>query len=326
MDTFVDSSWYWYRYLSPHENERPFDPDKVAYWTPVDQYTGGIEHAILHLLYSRFWTKALADLGLVNHREPFLRLFNHGVILGEDGEKMSKSRGNVVDPDDLVARLGADTVRLYLMFIGPWSQGGPWSSRGVAGVQRFLQRVWALVTETLDVPVDTAEDEQGRALRRLVHRTIKQVTDDFETFSFNTAIARMMELVNELSRLRETTVVRMPVWREALETLVLLLAPGAPHLAEELWQRLGKPYSVHQQSWPAYDPALAAEETVELVIQVNGRVRDRLMVPAAIDEDEAVARARELERVQAYLAGKRIERVVYVPGRLVNFVVSDTAD
>jgi leucyl-tRNA synthetase len=326
MDTFVDSSWYWYRYLSPHENERPFDPDKVAYWTPVDQYTGGIEHAILHLLYSRFWAKALADLGLVNHREPFLRLFNHGVILGEDGEKMSKSRGNVVDPDDLVARLGADTVRLYLMFIGPWSQGGPWSSRGVAGVQRFLQRVWALVTETLDVPVDTAEDEQGRALRRLVHRTIKQVTDDFETFSFNTAIARMMELVNELSRLRETTVVRMPVWREALETLVLLLAPGAPHLAEELWQRLGKPYSVHQQSWPAYDPALAAEETVELVIQVNGRVRDRLMVPAAIDEDEAVARARELERVQAYLAGKRIERVVYVPGRLVNFVVSDTAD
>jgi leucyl-tRNA synthetase len=326
MDTFVDSSWYWYRYLSPHENDRPFDPDKVAYWTPVDQYTGGIEHAILHLLYSRFWTKALADLGLVNHREPFLRLFNHGVILGEDGEKMSKSRGNVVDPDDLVARLGADTVRLYLMFIGPWSQGGPWSSRGVAGVQRFLQRVWALVTETLDVPVDTAEDEQARALRRLVHWTIKQVTDDFETFSFNTAIARMMELVNELSRLRETAVVRMPVWREALETLVLLLAPGAPHLAEELWQRLGKPYSVHQQSWPAYDPALAAEETVELVIQVNGRVRDRLMVPAAIDEDEAVARARELERVQAYLAGKRIERVVYVPGRLVNFVVSDTAD
>ncbi|MCX2727490.1 leucine--tRNA ligase [Thermomicrobium sp. 4228-Ro] len=326
MDTFVDSSWYWYRYLSPHDSERPFDPDKVTYWTPVDQYTGGIEHAILHLLYSRFWTKVLADLGLVNHREPFLRLFNHGVILGEDGEKMSKSRGNVVDPDDLVARLGADTVRLYLMFIGPWSQGGPWSSRGVAGVQRFLQRVWALVNETLDISVDTEDDDQARALRRLVHRTIKQVTDDFETFSFNTAIARLMELVNELSRLRETPVVRMPVWREALETLVLLLAPGAPHIAEELWERLGKPYSVHLQAWPSYDPELAAEGTVELVVQVNGRVRDRLVVPVDISEDEAVARARATERVQSYLAGKRIERVIYVPGRLVNFVVSEAAD
>ncbi len=326
MDTFVDSSWYWYRYLSPHDSERPFDPEKVAFWTPVDQYTGGIEHAILHLLYSRFWTKALADLGLVNHREPFLRLFNHGVILGEDGEKMSKSRGNVVDPDDLVARLGADTVRLYLMFIGPWSQGGPWSSRGVAGVQRFLQRVWALVDETLEVPVDLDDDERARALRRVVHRTIKQVTDDFETFSFNTAIARMMELVNELSRLRETPVVRMPVWREALETLVLLLAPGAPHIAEELWERLGKPYSVHLQAWPTYDPALAAEETVELVVQVNGRVRDRVVVPVDISEEEAVARARQAERVQSYLEGKRIERVIFVPGRLVNFVVNEAAD
>lgn len=326
MDTFVDSSWYWYRYLSPHDDQRPFDLEKVAYWTPVDQYTGGIEHAILHLLYSRFWTKALADLGLVNHREPFLRLFNHGVILGEDGEKMSKSRGNVVDPDDLVARLGADTVRLYLMFIGPWSQGGPWSSRGVAGVQRFLQRVWVLVNETRDVPVQLEDEDEARALRRLLHRTIKQVTDDFETFSFNTAIARMMELVNELSRLRETPVVQMPVWREALETLVLLLAPGAPHIAEELWERLGKPYSVHQQAWPAYDPELAAEETLELVIQVNGRVRDRIVVPVTISEEEAVARARAAERVQAYLTGRRIERVVYVPGRLVNIVVSEAAD
>ncbi len=326
MDTFVDSSWYWYRYLSPQEEQRPFDPEKVAYWTPVDQYTGGIEHAILHLLYSRFWTKALADLGLVNHREPFLRLFNHGVILGEDGEKMSKSRGNVVDPDDLVARLGADTVRLYLMFIGPWSQGGPWSSRGVAGVQRFLQRVWALVNDTRDMPVQLEDDDQAQALRRLLHRTIKQVTNDFETFSFNTAIARMMELVNELSRLRETPVVQMPVWREALETLVLLLAPGAPHIAEELWERLGRPYSVHQQAWPTYDPELAAEETIELVIQVNGRVRDRLVVPVTISEDEAVARARTAERVQPYLAGRQIERVVYVPGRLVNFVVSEAAD
>ncbi|MBX6753173.1 MAG: leucine--tRNA ligase [Thermorudis peleae] len=321
MDTFVDSSWYWYRYLSPHYADGPFESEKVTYWTPVDQYTGGIEHAILHLLYSRFWTKALADLGLVNHREPFTRLFNHGVILGEDGEKMSKSRGNVIDPDDLVAQMGADTVRLYLMFIGPWSQGGPWSSRGVAGVQRFLNRVWALTTETADIAPDLPDGQEAKGLRRLLHRTIKAVTEDFETFSFNTAIARMMELVNELSRLRDTDVVRQPAWREAIETLLLLLAPAAPHITEELWERLGKPYSIHQQPWPTWDPALAAEEMVEIVVQVNGRVRDRLLVPATISEAEVVEQAKASERVRPYLDNQDIERVVYVPGRLVNLVV-----
>jgi len=321
MDTFVDSSWYWYRYLSPHDQEQPFDRAKVEYWTPVDQYTGGIEHAILHLLYSRFWTKALADLGLVNHREPFARLFNHGVILGEDGEKMSKSRGNVVDPDELVAQMGADTVRLYLMFVGPWEQGGPWSSRGVTGIQRFLNRVWTVVTDTAEVSPDRPDDEEAVRLRRFMHRTIKAVTEDFEHFGFNTAIARLMEFVNELFRLKDSATARTPAWREAIETLVLLLAPGAPHIAEELWERLGKPYSVHQQAWPAFDPELAAEEMIELVVQVNGRVRDRILVPAAISEEAAIELAKSSERVQPYLDGKPVRRAVYVPGKLVNLVV-----
>jgi len=321
MDTFVDSSWYWYRYLSPHDQEHPFDLAKMAYWTPVDQYTGGIEHAILHLLYSRFWTKVLADLGLVNHREPFARLFNHGVILGEDGEKMSKSRGNVVDPDELVARMGADTVRLYLMFVGPWEQGGPWSSRGVTGIQRFLHRVWRVVTDTAGVTVDRADDAAAHRLRQAMHRTIRAVTEDFEHFGFNTAIARMMEFVHDLYRLKGSDLVRTPAWREAIETLVLLLAPGAPHIAEELWERLGKPYSVHQQSWPAFDPALAAEESIELVVQVNGRVRDRILVPAGIDEETAIAVATSSERVRPYLDRRAIRRAVYVPGKLVNLVL-----
>lgn len=322
MDTFVDSSWYQYRYVSPHETERPFDPDAIAYWTPVDQYTGGIEHATMHLMYARFFTKALRDLGLLPFGEPFLRLFNQGIILGEDNEKMSKSRGNVVDPDDLVAQMGADTVRLYLMFIAPWDQGGPWSSRGIAGVERFVRRVWSIVTETADTPVDRPDGEAAHKLRKITHRTIKAVTEDISTFQFNTMVARLMEFVNELSALRDTEVVRTEAWREAIRTLVLLLAPSAPHLTEELWERLGGPYSVHQQSWPQYDPELAAAETFELVVQVNGKVRDRLEVPVDITEERAIELAMASSRVREHLQGRTVRRTIYVPGRLVNIVVS----
>ncbi|MDI3340974.1 MAG: leucine--tRNA ligase [Sphaerobacter sp.] len=320
MDTFVDSSWYQYRYLSPHYDKGPFDPKAVAYWAPVDQYTGGIEHATMHLMYARFFTKALRDLGLLNFDEPFLRLFNQGIILGEDNEKMSKSRGNVIDPDDLVAELGADVVRLYLMFIAPWEQGGPWSSRGIAGVDRFVRRVWAIVTETADMPADGPESDAARRLRKLTHRTIKTVTADISGFQFNTMIARLMEFVNELSALRDSDVVRTASWQEATRTLTLLLAPLAPHLAEELWERLGGPYSVHQQSWPSFDPELAAAETFELVVQVNGRVRDRLEVPVDITEQQAIDLALASPRAQEHLQGRTIRRTVYVPGRLVNIV------
>ena len=275
MDTFVDSSWYQYRYLSPHEDRAPFDPEQVAYWCPVDQYTGGAEHAVMHLLYTRFFTKALADLGLLPFREPMLRLFNQGVILGEDGEKMSKSRGNVVDPDEQVARYGADVVRAYLMFMRPWEEGGPWSSRDIEGVARFLRRVWDLVTGPTQRVEGPWPEDEVLELRRRTHRTIRKVTEDFERFGFNTALAALMELTNHLYRVRER-LVGSPAWEEALRSLILMLAPVAPHLAEELWERIGGPYSVHTQAWPTYDPELARTPEVTLVVQVDGRVRDRL--------------------------------------------------
>jgi len=319
MDTFVDSSWYQYRYLSPHEDRAPFDPEQVAYWCPVDQYTGGAEHAVMHLLYTRFFTKALADLGLLPFREPMLRLFNQGVILGEDGEKMSKSRGNVVDPDEQVARYGADVVRAYLMFMRPWEEGGPWSSRDIEGVARFLRRVWDLVTGPTQRVEGPWPEDEVLELRRRTHRTIRKVTEDFERFGFNTALAALMELTNHLYRVRER-LVGSPAWEEALRSLILMLAPVAPHLAEELWERIGGPYSVHTQAWPTYDPELARTPEVTLVVQVDGRVRDRLTVPEDLPEAEARALALASERVRQHLDGRRVKDVVYVPGRVVNIV------
>ncbi|MCL6499730.1 MAG: class I tRNA ligase family protein, partial [Firmicutes bacterium] len=319
MDTFVDSSWYQYRYLSPHEDRAPFDPEQVAYWCPVDQYTGGAEHAVMHLLYTRFFTKALADLGLLPFREPMLRLFNQGVILGEDGEKMSKSRGNVVDPDEQVARYGADVVRAYLMFMRPWEEGGPWSSRDIEGVARFLRRVWDLVTGPTQRLEGPWLEDEVLELRRRTHRTIRKVTEDFERFGFNTALAALMELTNHLYRVRER-LVGSPAWEEALRSLILMLAPVAPHLAEELWERIGGPYSVHTQAWPTYDPELARTPEVTLVVQVDGRVRDRLTVPEDLPEAEARALALASERVRQHLNGRVVKDVVYVPGKVVNLV------
>ncbi|MDR7578850.1 MAG: leucine--tRNA ligase [Armatimonadota bacterium] len=319
MDTFVDSSWYQYRYLSPHEDRAPFDPEQVAYWCPVDQYTGGAEHAVMHLLYTRFFTKALADLGLLPFREPMLRLFNQGVILGEDGEKMSKSRGNVVDPDEQVARYGADVVRAYLMFMRPWEEGGPWSSRDIEGVARFLRRVWDLVTGPTQRLQGPWPEDEVLELRRRTHRTVRKVTEDFERFGFNTALAALMELTNHLYRVRER-LVGSPAWEEALRSLILMLAPVAPHLAEELWERIGGPYSVHTQAWPTYDPELARTPEVTLVVQVDGRVRDRLTVPEDLPEAEARALALASERVRQHLDGRVVKDVVYVPGKVVNIV------
>jgi leucyl-tRNA synthetase len=321
LDTFIDSSWYEYRYVSPHHTDGPFDPELVKKWLPVDQYTGGIEHATMHLLYARFFTKAMRDLGMIDHGEPFLRLFNQGIILGEDSEKMSKSRGNVIDPDDLVFELGADTVRLYLMFLGPWDQGGPWNARGISGPQRFLDRAFAIVRDTAEKPVVARDDDATRALRRVTHQTIRAVTKDFESFQFNTMVAHLMELVNELSRLKETDVTGTAAWREALETLALLLAPGAPHLAEELWHRLGQPFSVHNQPWPVWDEELAAEDVIEVAIQINGKVRARITIPSGATESDALAAARANDRIAEQLAGKTILKEIVVPGRLVSFVV-----
>ncbi|MEJ2666418.1 MAG: leucine--tRNA ligase [Deinococcales bacterium] len=255
MDTFMDSSWYWFRYLSPDKRDGPLEPELVRRWTPVDTYTGGIEHAILHLLYSRFFTKVLRDLGLVGIGEPFLRLRNQGMILGEDNEKMSKSRGNVVNPDALVAEYGADAVRTYLMFIGPWDQGAPWSYQGIEGVTRFLGRVWSVIVDPPEAAGQAADEAAVRELRRAVHGAIEAVTEDFESFQFNTAVAELMTLQNAMTKAKSTAMAATEAWHEASTSLMLLLAPIAPHLCEELWERSGHHGSVHLETWPEHDPA-----------------------------------------------------------------------
>ena len=322
MDTFVDSPWYWFRYTSPHFTEGPFDREAAKRWTPVDLYTGGIEHAILHLLYSRFFTKVLRDLGYTEHGEPFVRLRNQGMILAEDGTKMSKSRGKQVAPDELCAQHGADAFRLHLMFLGPWEQGGPWNERGITGMERFIRRAWQLVNEAADRGVDgAASDDEMRHVRRWTHKTIARVTEDLSEFSFNTQVAAMIEFVNELMKLKDGVVASTSAWREAMETLVLLMAPSTPYLVEEMWERLGGGYSVHQQAWPTFDPALVREDLVEIAVQVNGKVRDRLMIAADADEATAIAAAAGSERVGEHTAGKSTVKVIYVPGRLLNIVV-----
>jgi leucyl-tRNA synthetase len=326
MDTFVDSSWYFLRYTSPDYQDGPWDPEKVRFWCPVDQYTGGAEHATMHLLYARFFIKALRDLGLVDFDEPFLRLYHQGHIIVQR-QKMSKSRGNVITPDPYVAELGADTVRAYLMFLGPWEQGGEWDDSGISGVHRWLNRVWRLILGTdADikagrVPAGEPAENDIRNLRRLTHKTIQKVHNDLEQFRFNTAIAALMEFVNHLYKFRETPVLGSPAWQEAIESLMLMLAPITPHLAEELWVRTGHPYSIHQQRFPTWDPALVVEEEVTLAVQVNGRVRDRITVPADMPEEEVKALALKSPRVQAQLNGKEVVNIIYVPRRLVNVVV-----
>ncbi|HEV2283880.1 MAG TPA: leucine--tRNA ligase [bacterium] len=324
MDTFVDSSWYQYRFLSPHDAARPYDPEAGRRWLPVDQYTGGIEHAVLHLMYTRFFTKAMRDLGLTTLDEPMLRLFNQGIILGPDGNRMSKSRGNVVNPDDYVGTMGADTVRAYLMFIGPWDGGGPWNPRGIEGVHRFLHRVWHLVLETSSNGggggAPAAPASLAGEIRRATHQTLKRVTEDLEAFRFNTAVAALMTYMNRLADLRAEGGAAAVEWQDALRTLVLMLAPLTPHVAEELWSRLGGAYSVHRQPWPAWDAAAVREETVTVVLQVNGRVRDRISVPAGIDEARLRDVALESERVRKFTDGKAVQDVIVVPGKLVNVV------
>ena len=328
MDTFMDSSWYMMRYLDPHNSDGPADPKLLKQWMAVDQYTGGAEHAVMHLLYSRFFTKGLHDMGLVDYDEPFLRLFNQGVILGADHEKMSKSRGNVINPDEVVGRLGADAVRCFLMFIGPWDQGGPWSDVGINGTARWLNRVWDIaVRDPADLddrrrddrPVD---DGAVRDTNRLLHQTVRKCHNDLDRFKFNTAIASLMELTNHLNRVWADASIDAETWRECTEKLLLLLAPMAPHMTEELWEMNGHPYSIHQQSFPSWDDALAAEDVITLVVQVNGKVRDKLEVPADIEESEARRLALASPRVQAYVEGKTVAKTVYVPGRLVNVVVN----
>ncbi|MGD9146531.1 MAG: class I tRNA ligase family protein, partial [Anaerolineae bacterium] len=328
MDTFMCSSWYQYAYLSPYYNESklahrdsmPIDPNEAAYWLPVDVYTGGIEHATMHLIYTRFFTKVMRDLGVVDLDEPMTVLRNQGIILGEDGEKMSKSRGNVIALDDLVDHYGADTVRGYLMFGWRWDQGGPWDSQGIEGVVRFLHRVWDCVLVPGQVGDALPDEKAIRNLRRKVHQAIRKGTEDMETFSFNTYVANLMELNNAMLKAKDTAVYGTEAWDEAVEALLLMLAPACPHIAEELWAETGRPYSIHLQAWPAWDEAVAAEEMITLIVQVNGRVRDRVEVPVGVDEETARSLALKTEGAKRHTEGKQILKVIVVPGRLVNIV------
>jgi len=318
IDGFMCSSWYFLRYCSPDYAKAAFDPAKVKYWMPVDIYTGGAEHAVMHLLYARFFTKAMRDMGMIDFGEPFTKLFNQGIIIAGH-EKMSKSKGNVVNPDEYVNELGADTVRAYMMFIGPWEQGGEWFDTGISGVSRWLNRVWNLVLENYQS--QSQDENANRELERITHQTIRKVTGDMDRLRFNTMIAALMELTNYLSRLKETSSVSAANWHSSIDTLLLLLAPTAPHMTEELWQRLGHKQSIHNQYWPKWDEALAKEEEITLVVQVNGKLRDRINVPVSITEDEAKHVARDSEKAKTYLQGKQVVNVIYVPGRLVNIVV-----
>ncbi|MFN2273956.1 MAG: leucine--tRNA ligase [Anaerolineales bacterium] len=321
MDTFMCSSWYHLRYLSPKYDQGPFDQHQYDYWMPVDTYTGGVEHATMHLIYTRFFHKACRDLGITEGHEPMLQLRNQGQILGPDGQRMSKSRGNVIDPDEQVRLYGADTVRAYLMFGYRWAEGGAWNPENIQGVVRWLNRVWTLVYELQQVPEVETEAELERALVRKIHQTIRHVSNDLQQFEFNTVISALMELTNEFYSARESGKLGRSGLEDALKSLLLLMAPEVPHITEELWMELGQPYSIHDQPWPQFDPELAKEDEITLVIQVNGKVRDRMTVPADISEEAARRAALGSEAAQRFMEGKSPREVIVVPGRLVNIVV-----
>lgn len=322
MDTFMCSSWYHLRYLSPHDDNAPFDDAEYNYWMPVDTYTGGSEHANMHLLYFRFFHKALRDMGITEGGEPVMQLRNQGMVLAEDNSKMSKSRGNVVAPDVLVKKYGADTVRAYLMFFARWQQGAPWDSHGIEGTARWMRRVWTLFTDPASSAGMPASPDVKKNLRRRVHQTLKRVTHDFENFEFNTIISSLMELLNEMYKAREAGAAGTPEWNEAIEIYLKMMAPVAPHVTEELWtNHLGKPYSIHQQLWPQVDEGAAKEDVIEIPVQVNGKVRDRIVVPADASEDEIRKAALASAIVQKYLEGKEPRKVIVAHGRLVSVVV-----
>ncbi|MBN2167897.1 MAG: leucine--tRNA ligase [Actinobacteria bacterium] len=326
MDTFVDSSWYYFRYASPHDEKMPFDLEETRYWLPVDQYIGGIEHAILHLMYSRFFTKVLFDMGLIDFTEPFTRLLCQGMIT-KDGAKMSKSKGNVVSPGEYMDKLGADTMHLYVLFMGPPEVSKDWNDRGVEGAHRFLGRVWRMVVERclprLNEGTDT-ESDRGihREMRSLTHRTIKNVTRDIEQYAFNTAVSFIMELVNGIYEYTgEDTVTSPIVLREAMDTTIKILSPFAPYITEELWEKIGKKGSVHKEPWPEYDENLAKPQEITVVVQVNGKVRDKISAPAGVPEEEMKALALGSDNVKKHTEGREVKKVVVIPGKLVNIVV-----
>ena len=321
MDGFACSSWYFLRFADPHNDKEPFAADKVKYWLPVDDYIGGAEHAVMHLLYARMWTKVMADAGMIEFDEPFKTLRNQGMILAPDGQKMSKSKGNTIEPDGLIEQgYGADAIRVMELFIGPWNQSANWSIEGMGGSFRFLQRVWALVQEFKEAAGD--KTESNPQLMQIAHRTIKKVSQDLENLNFNTAIAAMMEAVNDLYKVKDTdNYANGDEWRFTLESLLQLLAPFAPHITEELWQQLGHDQSIHISEWPKYDEQYLVSDTVVVAIQVNGKLRGDVTLPKDTDEAAVVEAAKNNDKVKAHTDGKQIVKTIYVPGKILNLVV-----
>jgi leucyl-tRNA synthetase len=318
MGGFACSSWYFLRFTSPHTDTAPFDPEAMRFWMPVDLYVGGAEHAVLHLLYARFWTMFLADEGLVPFREPFSRLRNQGQMMGPDGQRMSKSRRNVITPDEMVATYGADALRIYEMFMAPFDQDVSWSEEGINGARRFLNRVWKLYGKTYQASLDAGGEDPD--IRRLTHQTILRVSERIETFRLNTMVSALMEFTNALMDRQRSRGWQTADFHQALETLIYLLAPAAPHMADELWSLTGHPGSIHSQSWPVWDPELAWEEQVEIAIQVDSRVRAVLEAPAEANQDEVLALALAEPKVRQHLADRKVAKVFYVPGRILNLV------
>jgi len=313
MDTFVCSSWYFLRYCDPNNQAQAFSQDKVDYWLPVDIYIGGAEHAVLHLLYARFFTKALRDFGFLKIAEPFIKLRNQGMILGEDNQKMSKSRGNVINPDEVVAEYGADTMRLYEMFMGPLEDTKPWSTTSIIGARRFLEKIWLVVDEWIE---NNKPEKESSELSRLFTQTLKKVTADIEANKFNTAIAAMMILVNQMAREKSFTI-------ENLTKFFIVLSPFAPHLAEELWQVIGRTDLVSEQNWPSWDEKLLQADSMTIAVQVNGKLRGNIIVKADADKKEILALAKKQENVVKFISDKKIRKEIYVPGKIVNIVASD---
>ena len=306
MPNWAGSSWYFLRYIDPKNSKQFADSGKLKKWMPIDWYNGGMEHTTLHLLYSRFWNKFFYDIGFVPTSEPYAKRTSHGLILGEDGEKMSKSRGNVVNPDEIVREHGADTLRCYEMFIGPFDQAAPWNSKGVIGVRRFLEKVNGMVAKI-------EPKTENRALSRMVHQTIKKVAEDIEAMKFNTAVSQLMVCANAFA---DAEIIP----QDLFELFLRVLAPFAPHLTEELWAALGHAESIFKESWPTHDPKLAAASEIQLVVQINGNVRDRIMVPAGCADEDLKTRALASEKIQPWLAGKTISKIIVVQGKLVSIV------
>ena len=308
MPQWAGSSWYFLRYMDPHNDEALASKEALEYWSPVDWYNGGMEHTTLHLLYSRFWHKFLYDIGVVPTKEPYMKRTSHGMILGENNEKMSKSRGNVVNPDEVVEEFGADAFRTYEMFIGAFDQSTPWSQQGLKGCYKFLERVWNLQS--------IVNDEEGYSadLEKNINKAIKKVGEDFERMKFNTAIATMMSLVNDFSKKGSVT-------KGEYKTLITLLNPVAPHMTEEVWLTYGNGELLSLQPWPKYDEGKTVDDEIEIVVQINGKIKDKLMIPAGLDKDGTQEAAMNTEKIKGLIEGKNVVKVIAVPGKLVNIVV-----